>query len=308
MAVLGPNSYGKAGIRVVRVERGVAGHELVDLEVSVALSGELTEAHLHGENAAVLPTDTQKNTVHAFARDPIASIEEFALRLARHFVDTQAAITRARIEVARFPWVRTEDARAGTPHSFRRDGSEVRTAVVEHGGGGTLVASGIRDLVVLNTTGSEFAGFAVDGYTTLAPTGDRILATAIEARWRCTEQAGTEQAGTEQAGADAGADAAGDADGARFARVRECLLAAFVGTYSHSLQETLFAMGARVIDEVPDIAEVRLALPNRHHLPVDLAPFGRDNPGVVYVPADRPYGLIEGTVLRDGALPDPRRW
>ena len=50
-------------------------------------------------------------------------------------------------------------------------------------------------------------------------------------------------------------------------------------------------------------AEVRLSLPNRHHFLVDLAPFGLDNPGEVFVAADRPYGLIEGTVLRDDAPP-----
>jgi urate oxidase len=67
-------------------------------------------------------------------------------------------------------------------------------------------------------------------------------------------------------------------------------------------------MGARVIDEVPTVVEVRLALPNRHHVLADLAPFGRDNPGTVFSAADRPYGLIEGTVLRAGIAADPRDW
>lgn len=295
-AVLGPNRYGKAETRVVRVQREGAQHELIDLNVSIALAGDLTGTHLTGENAAVLPTDTQKNTVFAFARDPIPSAEEFALRLARHFVATQDAITAAWIDIERYGWARLV-AGDGTPapHSFRRDGSEIRTVHVEHGPGGELVVGGVRDLVVLSTTGSEFAGFAVDEYTTLAPASDRILATAVTARWRYDGIPAST------------ATESGEWDDL-YRHVRDCLLAAFAGTYSRSLQQTLFAMGARVIDEVPQVVEVRLTLPNRHHVLADLTPFGRDNPGAVFHAADRPYGLIEGSVLREGAAPDPRAW
>jgi urate oxidase len=41
-----------------------------------------------------------------------------------------------------------------------------------------------------------------------------------------------------------------------------------------------------------------LTMPNRHHLLVNLEPFGLDNPNVVFVAADRPFGLIEATVRR----------
>ena len=291
-AVLGSNRYGKAETRVVRVQRNSDAHELIDLNVSVALGGDLTETHLTGDNAAVLPTDTQKNTVFAFARDGITSAEEFALRLARHFVATQDAITTAWVDIDRYGWARLTGA-DGTPapHSFRRDGSEVRTVHVEHGPARELVIAGVRNLLVLNTTDSQFTGFAVDSYTTLAPASDRILATAVSARWRY----------------DDGVADSGEWD-ELYDQVRELLLAAFAGTYSRSLQQTLFAMGARVIDEVPQVVEVRLTLPNRHHFLADLTPFGRDNPGTVFYAADRPYGLIEGTVLRDGTTPDSRAW
>ncbi|MFC7484462.1 hypothetical protein ACFQX7_36735 [Luedemannella flava] len=60
-------------------------------------------------------------------------------------------------------------------------------------------------------------------------------------------------------------------------------------------------MGERVLTARPEVVEVRLAMPNRHHFLVDLSPFGLDNPNEVYFAADRPYGLIEGTVARDDA-------
>ncbi|TDD90505.1 factor-independent urate hydroxylase [Actinomadura rubrisoli] len=284
--VLGPNRYGKAETRVVRVTRDGGVHRIKDLNVSVALSGDMDEVHLTGDNAAVLPTDSQKNTVFAFARKyGIGEIEEFGLLLARHFVDSQPTIAHARVEIHEYGW----DRLAG-PHSFVRDGGEVRTALVHSDGsdGPESVVSGLTDLVVLNATGSEFHGFIQDEYTTLAPTDDRILATAVTAQWR--------HRGT------------GSSWGPSYAAVRSCLLDAFAGTHSLSLQQTLFQMGRRVLDERPETCEVRMSMPNKHHFLVDLEPFGMDNDNEVYFAADRPYGLIEGTVLTDDAPPAPAAW
>ncbi|MFC7484461.1 factor-independent urate hydroxylase [Luedemannella flava] len=177
--VLGANQYGKAETRLVHVARAGEPHTLTDLNVSVALAGDLADVHLSGDNGHVLPTDTQKNTVYAFARQHgVASVEAFGLLLARHFVDSQEPIHAARVRLESYSW-----SRLG-PHSFQRDGGEVRTATVTYDGSTATVVSGVTDLVLLNSTDSEFVGFIEDGYTTLAPTTDRILATAVTARWR----------------------------------------------------------------------------------------------------------------------------
>ncbi|WP_242901256.1 factor-independent urate hydroxylase [Actinomadura terrae] len=284
--VLGPNRYGKAETRVVHVSRDGGTHRIKDLNVSVALSGDMDEVHLSGDNSAVLPTDTQKNTVFAFAREHgIGEIEDFALLLARHFVDSQRAVAHARVEIHEYGWERI----AG-PHSFVRDGGEVRTALVHSDGtgGAESVVAGLTDLVVLNSTGSEFHGFAEDRYTTLAPTDDRILATAVTARWRYR--------------------ALGAPWGESYRAARAALLGAFAGTHSLSLQQTLYQMGRRVLGERPEICEVRMAMPNKHHFLVDLKPFGLDNDNEVFFAADRPYGLIEGSVLIDDAPDAPSAW
>jgi urate oxidase len=281
--VLGGNNYGKAEVRLVRVSRDSAQHELTDLNVSVALGGDLTETHLRGDNAQVLPTDTQKNTVYAFAREHgVSTVEEFGLRLARHFVDSQPTITMARVSIEEYGWQRLG------PHSFARAGAGTRTAAVSYDGTTAWVVSGVTDLVLLNTTDSEFHGFITDRYTTLAGTTDRILATAVNATWRHAAEQGEWDAS--------------------YTRAREALVGAFVSTYSLSLQQTLHAMGAAVLEADPGVVEVRLSLPNRHHFLVDLSPFGQENPGEVYFPADRPYGLIEGSVLREDAPPAGRAW
>jgi urate oxidase len=285
---LGPNQYGKAEVRVVAVDRSGPRHTLVDLNVSSSLRGDFTAAHTAGDNAHVLATDTQKNTVFAFARDGVGSPEAFALRLARHFAGAYPWICGARVAVDSFGWQRIAVGGQPHQHAFRRDGGEVRSAVVTVDGADAHVLAGLRDLVVLKTTGSEFWGFPRDRYTTLAETRDRILATAVTARWRYSD-------------ADLDWDATFDV-------VRTTLLETFAATHSLALQQTLYAMGEAVLERCPDVAEVRLSLPNKHHNLADLAEFGLDNPGVVYSADDRPYGLIEGTVLRDDVPPAEVAW
>jgi urate oxidase len=284
MVRLGANRYGKAEVRVVHIGRaaGPGGGDVVrDWNVSTSLSGDLAATHLTGDNAAVLPTDTQKNTVYAFARR-LGGVEPeaFALALAAHYVTTQKAITRARVSIDEYPW----EPISAAGHSFARAGQHTRVVTAIHDTDlGPSLIGGIEDLVVLNTTGSEFWGFPRDDYTTLADAYDRMLATTVSARWRMR--------GTE-------ADWA-----ATFAAARAALLESFTQP-SKSLQQSLFAMGTAILAAAPVICEVRLALPNKHHFLADLEPFGLANENEVYYAADRPYGLIEGTVLADDA-PDP---
>src|SRR4029077_1138352 len=123
--VLGDNSYGKAETHVVRVTKSGASHGIKDLTVSIALTGDFADTHVTGDNSKVVPTDTQKNTVFAFARDaPMGEIEDFAIRLARHFVGEFASVYRARVSIEEFGWERIHD------HAFVRAGREKRRAPV----------------------------------------------------------------------------------------------------------------------------------------------------------------------------------
>ena len=283
--VLGPNSYGKSETRVVRIVRDTPRHEIRDLNVSTALRGDFAAAHTDGDQSDVLPTDTQKNTAFAFAkRHGIDSPEDYALALGRRLLDATPAATSAAIAVEDYAWDRITVDGTGHDHAFVRRGGEVRTASVDVTATGATVCSGLQDLVVLKSTGSEFKGFLRDDYTTLPDADDRILATALRATWRHT--------GTDRT--------AGGADwNASYDAVRALLLATFATTYSRALQETLYAMGRAVLEAHDQIAEISFSAPNKHHFLVDLEPFGLDNPGEVFYAADRPYGLIQATVLRE---------
>ncbi|HET6504935.1 MAG TPA: urate oxidase [Amycolatopsis sp.] len=277
---LGPNQYGKAEVRLVTVTRDDAVHHLKDLTVSTALRGDLAASYLTGDNSGVVTTDTQKNTVYAFAKEsPVGEIEDFALRLARHFVTEFGQLNRARIMIDEHAWDRIPVA--GTPHdfAFSRSSGETRTAAVTLVDGRAWTVSGLTGLVVLKSGGSEFHGFPREKYTTMPDTDDRILATAVTARWRYRD--------TEVDWA------------ACFTEIRRILLETFATKHSLALQQSLYAMGEAVLKARPEVAEIRLSLPNKHHFAVDLSPFGLTNDNEVFYAADRPYGLIEGTVLRD---------
>ncbi|WP_030869792.1 factor-independent urate hydroxylase [Streptomyces sp. NRRL S-37] len=285
--ILGQNQYGKAENRVVRITRDGTTHHIKDLNVSVALSGDMDEVHYSGSNANVLPTDTTKNTVYAFAKEHgIESAEQFGIHLARHFVTSQEPIHRARIRIEEYAWERIETSGGdGAKHSFVRKGQETRLAQITFDGEKWEVVSGLKDLTVMNSTDSEFWGYVKDRYTTLKEAYDRILATSVSGRWRF------DWTDDEQAMPDWERS---------YEEVRRHMLQAFAETYSLSLQQTMYQMGARIIDNRDEIDEVRFSLPNSHHFLVDLEPFGLRNDNEVYFAADRPYGLIEVTVLRDG--------
>lgn len=291
--VLGPNQYGKAENRVVRVCRDSQRHEIRDLNVSTSLRGDFAAAHVDGDQSQVLPTDTQKNTAFAFAKEKgVASPEEYALALADRLLQASEAATGARIEVEEYAWDRISVGGSGHDHAFVRRGGDTRTTVVTlddtEEQRRTWVVSGLKDLVVLKSTGSEFKGFLRDRYTTLAEADDRILATSLVARWRY-EGTAVEWNKT-------------------FEDIRQVLLETFAVTYSHALQESLYAMGRAVLEAHPEVAEIKFSAPNKHHFLVDLSPFGLENNGEVFIAADRPYGLIEATVCREGAAPAGDAW
>lgn len=291
--VLGANQYGKAECRLVRVRRDTAVHEIADLTVTSQLRGDFEAAHTVGDNSAVIATDTQKNTVYAFAREHgVASPEAFLLTLARHFTAQGPVVTGGRWHALSHPWRRIVVDGAPHDHAFERAGAEERTALVQVDGEETWVLAGLRGAVLMKSTGSEFHGFPRDRYTTLAETDDRILATSVTAWWRYT---------------DAALEPGFDFD-ARHEAIRRTLLEAFAGLHSLALQQTIFAMGRAVLEAFDDVVELRLSCPNKHHFLVDLAPFGLVNPGEVFVAADRPYGLIEAAVQREGVPEEPRAW
>lgn len=286
--VLDAHAYGKSGIRLAVVGRDGATPDFLDLTIDVRLEGAFAAAYRDGDNRAVLPTDTMRGTCYALARDGIDSVAGFGRRLGARFLDASAAVRRATVTLVATPWQRIAVDGRPHPHAFTpaAGGQPVTTVTVERGGE-PVVTGGVRGLRLLKTTGSAFSGFLRDEYTTLPETRDRIMATTVVAAWGF---------------------AAADVDHERLAAAVPATIAARFASHddSESVQHTLDAMGSAVLDAHPEIVWIRFTLPNEHHVLADLAPYGRDNPDVVFVATDRPFGVIEGTIVREGAAgPDP---
>jgi len=271
------NRYGKSRVRLVKVSRARDPHELIDLTIDIQLEGAFDAVYADGDNASCIATDTMKNTVYALARrQPIDHVESFAIALADHFA-TMPAVERVRVSAIEHPWQRLSAGGRPHPHAFVRPGGEHWTAVICRDADGVDVRSGVADLIVLKTTDSAFCGFPRDAYTTLPDTDDRILATSVTATWKYRRDA---------------------ADYAARQRIRDALVDTFAAHQSLSVQHTMYAMAESALDACDAVADITLTMPNRHHLLVDLTPFGLDNPNEIFVATDQPYGLIEATVTR----------
>lgn len=277
--MLAETAYGKSSVRLVKVSRRGDRHDLKDLTVAIRFEGDYDQSYTEGDNSGVLPTDTMKNTVYALAaEEAVDEPDAFGLTLAGHFLERNPRLARVRIDLTEHPWGRIVVGNRKHDQAFVRQGAESRTATIRGDRTNLTVGAGIRDLVVLKSSQSAFAGFMRDEYTTLAETEDRLLATSLKATWQYREL---------------------DIEfGQTWRAVRQTLLEAFAEHDSKSVQHTLHAMGQAVLGSVDDVKAIRLVMPNKHHIPFDLARIGLQNRNEIFVPTDEPYGLIEATLVR----------
>ena len=280
MIEMGPNAHGKSAIRVVRVDRDRSPHRIRDLTVAISLEGNFGASYTEGDNTDVIATDTMKNTAYALAPKHLTgAIETYGLGLARHFLE-QPQVARAIVAIDEQRWQPID----GAPDAFSRDGSMTRTADVRVGRGGVEIRAGIRDLSVMKTSRSAFAGFPRDRFTTLADTDDRIMATKATISWRY---------------ATAAVDAI-DFDRS-FDAVRSTFLEVFADHDSASVQHSIWIIGQAILERHREVEEVSMSMPNLHHWTVDLGQFGIDNDRQIYVATTEPHGQIQATVHRTHA-------
>jgi urate oxidase len=279
---LAENSYGKSSVRVMKVKRDGALHTVKEWKVEVLLSGDFETCFSAGDNSAILPTDTMKNTVYSRARESKAEcIEDFAIELAGFFMGRNPQVERVEINIASTIWKNAVVEGRPHPSTFIRGSSEAETtAVTCVQGGGVSVVSGLENLVILKTAHSGFEGFLRDSLTTLPETADRLFGTSMRAQWKYKSA------------------------GIPFEELRNKLRAALIGSFaehdSKSVQHTLYAMGQAALHAAPEILDIELAMPNKHCLLVDLSRFGQTNPNEIFVPTDEPFGNIVARMRREG--------
>jgi urate oxidase len=280
MIELAENRYGKSRVRLMKVIRHDHGHDLREWTVQVLLKGDFDTAHTLGDNSKILPTDTMKNTVYSIARSSKAtSMEEYAKELADFLLGRNPQLSSASVHVESTMWKRLTVDGKPHPSAFMRGSDELQTTTVERAPGGAFhILSGLDNLVVLKTANSGFEGYIKDSLTTLKETNDRLFGTAVSAEWRYT-----------------GDDL--DFNAVR-ATIRETMLRTFANHDSKSVQQTLYAMAESALEEMTEIDDINITMPNKHCLLVDLSRFGQDNPNEIFVPTDEPHGYIQARVRR----------
>ena len=277
---LAENRYGKTRVRLMKVTRHPHGNDLFEWNVRVLLKGDFETAHTEGDNSRILATDTMKNTVYSSARSSAAaSMEDFAKELVDFLLSRNPQVSSAEVHIESTLWKRLTVDGKPHPDSFMRGSAELQTTTVERAQGGSFaITSGLENLVVLKTANSSFEGYIKDSLTTLRETSDRLFATALSAAWRYDRSALNFNA--------------------ERVKLREAMLATFANQISKSVQQTLYAMAESALATVESATEIRLTMPNKHCLLVDLSRFGQDNPNQIFVPTEEPSGYIEATVRR----------
>jgi urate oxidase len=280
MIELAENRYGKSRVRLMKVTRNDHGHDLRDWSVQVLLKGDFDTAHLHGDNSKILPTDTMKNTVYSIARSSKAtSMEDYAKELADFLLGRNPQVESASIHIESTLWKRLTVDGKPHPSTFMRGSDELQTTKVERAQRGPFhILSGLDNLVLLKTANSGFEGYIKDSLTTLPETKDRLFGTAVGATWHYVS-----------------ADLPFDCIRVK---LRETMLRTFANHDSKSVQQTLYAMAERALEEVAEVDEIEITMPNKHCILVDLSRFGQDNPNEIFVPTDEPHGYIEARIRR----------
>jgi urate oxidase len=279
MITLAENRYGKSRVRLVRVKRHADHHDFREWTVDILLEGDFESCFTEGDNRKILPTDTMKNAVYSLARDSSAeTIEEFAKELVRFF-KRNPQVCGGQIEIQEKTWDHLPVNGKPHPTTFVQSSAECQTTEVTASRDERMsVRSGLENLIMLKTAGSEFVGFMKDPLTTLPEATDRLLGTAAQVRWSY---------------------ASADLPFASLrTEIRNTLVGVFADHVSKSVQHTLYAMGQAVLARVPEVEDIKLTLPNIHCLLVDLSRFGQDNPNEIFVPIDEPHGSIEARLRR----------
>ena len=219
---------------------------LFGARVTVEVFGDnFLPAYTEGDNRNVVATDTMKNFTYAMALDYQGATQEgFAAFLARSFLDTYPQMQRLRVTVRELPFTQHSDKLLSPS---REDHGWV--ALEADRDGLQSLECARRDLHLLKLTGSSFASFARDEYTTLPERKDRPLFIYLDVGWRYADLAGA--VADEPAGY------------VPSEQVADLCRATFDGFVSLSIQHLVEEMGTRLLGRFPSLSEVSFEAQNR---------------------------------------------
>jgi urate oxidase len=270
--------YGKGDVIAYRLDRGgavPAGGSLVfGANVLLLLYGDaFWKTYTEGDNTGLIATDSMKNFIQRETMNFDGShLEEYCRFLGEKFLAKYAHVEGLQISASDISYTPLEGNVAFVPSGLDTAYARFeidRTGIIE-------AVSGVRGFKLLRLGGSAFRGFLRDEYTTLPDLNNRPLHMWLDIEWDYVT-----------------ADAA-FAGGATTARVRQIVRDVFTSFESGSIQQIIYAMGTKVLADLPAIIEVRLEANNRTW---DTIAERGDELGV-YTDARPPYGCLGLTLKR----------
>jgi urate oxidase len=231
------NRYGKGRVRTLRLERGADRHVVHEMTLQVMLEGDFAPSYTQADNRKVIATDTIKNIVNMVAREQVeAGAEGFCQAVAQRFLEAYGHVERVNIHGAETRWTRMVIDGVAHPHGFTLDANGKSVVRLTQSRQDSRLESGIENFTFMKSTGSGWADYLMDEYTTLPETRDRIAATSMNAYWLwATAPVDHTQSNR---------------------RLVEKMLEVFVTTYSASVQDSLYRMGEAALSAVPEISRV----------------------------------------------------
>ncbi len=303
--------YGKAEVRVYRTggvplrgvttipESAFSGREnrLMGAEIEVTVHGDaFWEAYTEGDNRMVVATDTMKNFIGSVSLETRApTLEGWIHDVGARFLATYPQMESVTMLGRELPYpaaVVPGDEPGSFALSevlFTRDRCDHSTARMhlERADGGVRItehACGRAELQMIKTTGSAFASFARDEFTTLPERRDRPLYIWCDIGWTYADA-------TDGLGGRPERYVAGE-------QVADLAASVFHGFVSLSIQHLLHEIGQRMLARWPQLASVSFDGQNRLW---DVgAESAEDDAVKVYTDPRPPYGRIELVLRRDG--------
>lgn len=297
--------YGKDLVRVCRVTREGNTHHVVEYTARVLLEGDIETSYTKADNSVVVATDTVKNTVYILSKTSphVHNPPAFAMHIALHFTTTYPHISKCFVDLISHKWSRIQVDGKAHGWAFERDGEEkgVVEACADKSSGKTTayVKVGLKDLLVLKTTGSSFTKFHRDQYTTLQEVDDRLFSTSVDLKYDVSLPPSVPLTIENIGKINQHVDFQNV-----YLKTRKATLEVFATDESASVQATMYKTAQRVLKESPSIKSVTYAYPNKHYIPVNLNAFnlenglGREGGAEVFHPVADPSGYITATVTR----------
>jgi urate oxidase len=263
----------------MRVDRQGNHNTVRELTLQVMLDGGFERAYTQADNRSIIATDTIKNIVNIVAREEVSlEAEVFCEAVARRFLDRYEQVETVCIAAQETRWNRMIIDGTAHPHGFTLGGNGTPVVRLTQTRAQKTLESGIESFTFLKSTGSGWTDYFMDEFTTLPETTDRIAATSMNAGWLWSKTPADYFKSNE--------------------KILQVMVGVFVATYSCSMQDSLYRMGEAALTAIPEIAQISLACPNKHYLPLDLSRFGMTADNMVFTPTEEPHGQIECVVAR----------